>query len=77
MDAHVHVAVDDDGARHVVVAGIRGGRKTEVVEGGYEAVQRVGERSWRVPVTAFWQAHRDAPGLYSALVAEWAQLERG
>ena len=85
VDSHVHVAVDDDGARHVVVAGTRGGRKptsaggrkTEVAEGGYEAVQRVGERSWRVPVTAFWQAHRDAPGLYSSLVAKWAQLEEG
>ncbi|GJF18292.1 23S rRNA methyltransferase [Mycolicibacterium cyprinidarum] len=85
-DSHVHVAIDDDGDRHVVVAGTRGGgnrktgggnRKTEVAEGGYEAVQRVGERSWRVPVTAFWQAHRDAPALYSSLVSEWAQLETG
>jgi tRNA/tmRNA/rRNA uracil-C5-methylase (TrmA/RlmC/RlmD family) len=30
-----------------------------------------------VPVTAFWQAHRDAPQLYSALVADWAQLDAG
>ena len=48
-----------------------------MVEGDYEAVQRVGGRSWRVPVTAFWQAHRDAPALYSSLVAEWARLKRG
>ena len=85
-NSHVHVAIDDDGDRHVVVAGSRGGRKpasagggrrTTVAEGGYEAVQRVGEQSWRVPVTAFWQAHRHAPALYSSLVAEWAQLEPG
>lgn len=76
-DSHVNVAVDDDGDRHVVVSGARGGRNTEVAEGGYEAVQRVGARSWRVPVTAFWQAHRDAPALYSSLVAEWAQLGPG
>ncbi|MGZ8801433.1 MAG: class I SAM-dependent RNA methyltransferase [Mycobacterium sp.] len=76
-DSHVHVAIDDDGDRHVVVAGTHGGRKTEVAEGGYEAVQRVGARTWRVPVTAFWQAHRDAPALYSSLVAEWAQLAEG
>ena len=42
--AHLHVAVDDDGARHVVQSGPRAGgkRPTHVVEGGYEAVQRVG-----------------------------------
>ena len=33
-DSHVHVAIDDNGTRHVVVAGTRGGRKTEVAEGG-------------------------------------------
>jgi tRNA/tmRNA/rRNA uracil-C5-methylase (TrmA/RlmC/RlmD family) len=77
--AHVHVAVDDNGDRHVVQSGPREGRKTSthVIEGEYEAVQRVGERVWRVPVTAFWQAHRDAPQMYSDLVAEWAQLGRG
>jgi tRNA/tmRNA/rRNA uracil-C5-methylase (TrmA/RlmC/RlmD family) len=77
--AHVHVAVDDNGDRHVVQSGPREGRKTptHVIEGEYEAVQRVGERVWRVPVTAFWQAHRDAPQMYSDLVAEWAQLGRG
>jgi tRNA/tmRNA/rRNA uracil-C5-methylase (TrmA/RlmC/RlmD family) len=77
--AHVHVAVDDDGNRHVVQSGPREGRKstTHVIEGQYEAVQRVGDREWRVPVTAFWQAHRDAPRMYSGLVADWARLEPG
>ena len=57
----------------------RTGRKspTQVVEGRYEAVQRVGERVWRVPVTAFWQAHREAATVYSELVAGWAQLSPG
>ncbi|BBY43020.1 class I SAM-dependent RNA methyltransferase [Mycolicibacterium celeriflavum] len=81
--AHLHVALDDDGARHVVQSGPRarhnGGRKahTQVVEGDYEAVQRVGDRTWRIPVTAFWQSHRDAARLYSDLIAEWAQLSAG
>ena len=72
--AQLHVAVDDDGARHVVRT-LRQGRKTatKVVEGRYEAVQRVGGRSWQIPVTAFWQAHRGAAAVYSRLVAEWAQ----
>jgi tRNA/tmRNA/rRNA uracil-C5-methylase (TrmA/RlmC/RlmD family) len=77
--AQLHVAIDDDGDRHVVQSGTRAGRKTstQVVEGSYEAVQRVGERTWRVPVTAFWQAHRDAARVYSGLVAEWAHLDSG
>ncbi|ORB26641.1 class I SAM-dependent RNA methyltransferase [Mycolicibacterium parafortuitum] len=74
----VHVVLDDDGHRHVVVAGAQGsGQRTTAVEGDYEAVQRVGDRTWRVPATAFWQAHRDAPALYSALITQWAHLQPG
>ena len=77
--AQLHVALDDEGVRHIVQSGPRTGRKTstQVVEGSYEAAQRVGDRIWRVPVTAFWQAHRDAARIYSDLVAEWAQLDAG
>jgi tRNA/tmRNA/rRNA uracil-C5-methylase (TrmA/RlmC/RlmD family) len=77
--AQLHVVVDDDGDRHVVQSGPRTGRKTTtlVAEGRYEAVQRVGDRIWRVPVTAFWQSHRDAASVYSDLVAGWAQLDSG
>ncbi len=56
--AQMHVVVDDDGVRHVIDAGRH--RRPRVVEGGYRAVQRVGRRRWQIPVTAFWQAHRDA-----------------
>lgn len=79
--AEVHVAVDDDGARHVVRTGPKAKRgkasPTQVIEGDYEAVQRVGDRVWRVPVTAFWQAHRGAAALYSDLIARHARLEPG
>ena len=76
--AQLHVAVDDDGERHVVRT-LRQGKRTatKVIQGSYEAVQRVGTRSWQVPVTAFWQAHRDAAGVYSSLVADWAQPGAG
>lgn len=67
----VHVVLDDDGHRHVV-ATTRQPRRTRLVEGAEEAVQRVGERVWRVPVTGFWQSHREAATSYSALVREWA-----
>jgi tRNA/tmRNA/rRNA uracil-C5-methylase (TrmA/RlmC/RlmD family) len=77
--AAVHVVLDDDGDRHVVQSGRRTRDKTatQVVEGQYDAVQRVGDRVWRVPVTAFWQAHRDAAGLYSELIDGWARLQPG
>jgi tRNA/tmRNA/rRNA uracil-C5-methylase (TrmA/RlmC/RlmD family) len=77
--AELHVAVDDEGKRHVVQTGPGRASKatTQVVEGSYEAIQRVGQRTWRVPVTAFWQAHRDAARAYSGLIAEWAQLSEG
>lgn len=76
--AQLHVALDDDGARHVVRT-LRQGKRTatNVVEGSYEAVQRLDGRSWHVPVTAFWQAHRDAAAVYSALIADWAQPSAG
>ncbi|OBI94727.1 23S rRNA methyltransferase [Mycobacterium alsense] len=76
--AQLHLVIDDDGERHIVCTRRRGRRAaTEVVEGAYDAAQRVGARSWRVPVTAFWQAHRDAAGVYSGLVSEWAQPVAG
>jgi tRNA/tmRNA/rRNA uracil-C5-methylase (TrmA/RlmC/RlmD family) len=77
--AELHVALDDEGERHVVQSGPGRARKaaTQVVEGRYEATQRVGQRVWRVPVTAFWQAHRDAARVYSGLVAAWAGLSPG
>ncbi|MBB5164537.1 class I SAM-dependent RNA methyltransferase [Mycobacterium sp. AZCC_0083] len=77
--SELHVALDDEGLRHVVQTGPGRASKapTQVVEGSYEATQRVGQRVWRVPVTAFWQAHRDAASVYSGLIAEWAQLSEG
>lgn len=71
----VHVVIDDDGGRHVVCGGPQ--RRTRAVEGEYETVQRVGRRTWQLPATAFWQAHRDAAGHYSALVADWAAAAPG
>ncbi|MCX2711325.1 class I SAM-dependent RNA methyltransferase [Mycolicibacterium sp. J2] len=75
--AQLHIAVDGDGVRHIVQTGPGRKAQTQVVEGTYEAVQRIGGRQWQVPVTAFWQAHRDAPELYSALIREAARLRPG
>jgi len=76
--AHLHVVVDDDGQRHVART-VRHGRRnsTDVVEGNYQGVQRAGRHTWQVPVTAFWQAHRDAARTYSDLVGDWARPDPG
>ncbi|BBY08131.1 class I SAM-dependent RNA methyltransferase [Mycobacterium noviomagense] len=76
--AQLHIAVDDDGQRHVVQT-VKQGSKTvaEVVDGSYQAVQQAGGRSWRIPVTAFWQAHRDAAQVYSDMVRDWTQPAAG
>jgi tRNA/tmRNA/rRNA uracil-C5-methylase (TrmA/RlmC/RlmD family) len=76
--AHLHVVIDDDGQRHVART-VRHGRRntTDVVEGSYQGVQRAGRHAWQVPVTAFWQAHRDAARTYSDLVGDWARPDPG
>jgi tRNA/tmRNA/rRNA uracil-C5-methylase (TrmA/RlmC/RlmD family) len=68
----VHVVVDDDGQRQVASTA-RGRRGVAVAEGSGESVQRVGSRVWRVPVSGFWQSHRDAAATYSALITQWAR----
>lgn len=72
---HLHVVADDDGVRHVVSTG--NDHRPQVVEGEYHATQWVGRRRWQIPVTAFWQAHRRAATLYSALIADWAAPQPG
>ena len=74
--AELHVVLDDVGDRHVVCTG-PGHRRAEVAEGSYLARQRVGRREWQVPVTGFWQAHREAAIVYSELVTELAGLNPG
>lgn len=64
----LHVVLDDDGRRHA--RRVSADRRI-TVEGAVNTVQRVGDRVWRLPVTAFWQAHREAAAQYSALVGQW------
>ena len=71
----LHVVRDDDAARHVVVTAK--GKRAAVFEGPGTCVQRVSGRQWRLPVTAFWQSHRDAPAAYSAVVRDAAQGSAG
>lgn len=76
--AHVHVVVDDDGRRHVArTVRQRGRNATAMIEGSFLGTQRVGRHSWQIPVTSFWQAHRDAAQTYSELVCHWAQADSG
>ena len=64
----LHVVLDDDNRRHVLATGPD---RREVLEGERESVQRVGGRVWRIPVSGFWQSHRDAAQTYSDLVRQW------
>jgi tRNA/tmRNA/rRNA uracil-C5-methylase (TrmA/RlmC/RlmD family) len=78
LGAHLHVVLDDDGQRHVARTVRQGKRNTtEVVEGSGLGVQRVGRHSWQVPITGFWQAHRDAARTYSELIGDWARPAAG
>lgn len=69
--------LDADGNRHVVESqasqrGRRVERAERVVEGTGTVVERVDGHEFGFPPTAFWQAHTNAPGAYSALIREWA-----
>lgn len=52
-------------------------RAQRVVAGTGRPIERVGDRTWTLSATGFWQAHRGAAGTYANLVAEWAQAGPG
>ena len=45
-------------------------RPITMVEGDDQVTHRVGERTWRIGVNGFWQAHRAAPAAYARTVVE-------
>ena len=47
-------------------------RKISLIEGDELVTHRVGERSWRIGVNGFWQAHRGAPATYARAVVDLA-----
>ena len=67
----VALVLDDAGAAHAAVPARRG-RPARVLAGDALAEYRVGERSWRIPVGGFWQAHRDAASRYAQWVAAYS-----
>lgn len=74
------IAGDSEGQRHIVESkksgrGKRVERVEDVIEGSDIAVQRVLGRTFHVPATAFWQAHRNAAGCYSGLIRTWLYEE--
>lgn len=76
----LHVVLDSDGERHVLhrsapERGIRGRKKKRpvatVIEGSAEAVEKVKEYAFTVPVDGFWQAHLAAADTYFDRVRDW------
>ncbi|MGO3328478.1 class I SAM-dependent RNA methyltransferase [Gordonia sp. (in: high G+C Gram-positive bacteria)] len=45
-------------------------RAVRAIEGDGHVDYAVGDRTWSIPVTGFWQAHRNAPAVYSAAAAD-------
>ncbi|EGD53961.1 class I SAM-dependent RNA methyltransferase [Gordonia neofelifaecis] len=45
-------------------------RALRPLDGADSVTHRVGDREWRIRVTGFWQAHRDAPRVYSMAALE-------
>ncbi|MBN9643353.1 class I SAM-dependent RNA methyltransferase [Corynebacterium mendelii] len=71
----VVAVIDGLGRRHVVEVP-RPGRgkratasKATVIEGTGEVTETLGELAWRLPATAFWQAHTAAPGLLAEAIS--------
>ncbi|WJY97716.1 class I SAM-dependent RNA methyltransferase [Corynebacterium fournieri] len=78
--AELVVAVDAEGARHVVeTQAAQRGRRVErverVLEGPGRVVERVRGFEYVFPPTAFWQAHRRAPEEYSNVIARWGRAD--
>ncbi|MCK7641561.1 TRAM domain-containing protein [Corynebacterium sp. CCM 8835] len=74
--AELIVAVDSTGARHVVESRRAArGRRTEAIrrtlEGSGVCTEKVGEHTYHLPATAFWQAHEKAPETFTATVRSW------
>ncbi len=78
--SEVVAVMDADGTRHVVeTARVQRGRRAETIttaiEGGGDVTERIagpeGEHEFTFPATAFWQAHAQAPQVYSDIIASW------
>ncbi|WJZ02852.1 class I SAM-dependent RNA methyltransferase [Corynebacterium freiburgense] len=75
-NTEVIVALGSDGARTVCEsAKVSRGRRIEtalrVLEGPKLVTQSVGAVTFRLPATAFWQAHSGAPEIYTSMARTW------
>ncbi|MCS4531103.1 TRAM domain-containing protein [Corynebacterium sp. ES2730-CONJ] len=74
--AEVIVVMDDDHNRHIVeISKAPRGRRSEtitkVIEGSDHAIQKVAGYTFKIPATAFWQAHVAALETYSQQITSW------
>lgn len=74
--SEVVAVIDAAGTHHVVeTTRVQRGRRVEtidtVVAGTGEVTERIGDVEFRFPATAFWQAHVQAPAVYSEIIRDW------
>lgn len=50
---------------------------SEVIEGANELVEVVGDKSFQVSHSSFWQSHKLAPTILTSAVMQYAELQRG
>ena len=85
-DSELQVVRDGAGEQHVVELRAdqrpqRGRRKprptAHLVRGSGVATEQMGDRTWRVAATGFWQGHIGAAAVYSRVVADYARAPEG
>ena len=76
--SEVTIAMDTNGDRHTVEVTGRGRKRRVKVHKGKDVVtQQVGENTFTLPATGFWQAHSAAPEAYQEQVRTWLEPHLG
>lgn len=77
-NGELFVAIDTEGHRHAVHVRGRGkNRRENLIEGTRSTKEIVRDVAFDIPVTGFWQAHRDAADFYASRVAAWLSAVPG
>ena len=76
-DVRVEISASNTGERTIALAPTRGEERARITEGPAVLHENVDGRVLEVSQEAFWQSHKQAPGLLTKTVLEFAQLRQG